>query len=253
MRNQIYVPTYLCFEEYDRLQRIRKELELYFFQKELFIEISYESTSFIELLYETKYAPKIGIYIIEVKHENSKMMNRILQLRKSKPLCYILLVMEKKARDSQISTENIEIIDVSGEKLIMDAIKLSMKKIEYGAQYIENPDNPHVLEICYCNNIYLLHSHYIYYVETKKSQHKIQIHLQNRSVESFMTLSKMTELLNNEKFIRCHKSIIVNMEYIFRFDKTTRMIYLQNGRNVECSVRHVKELEERIYKYYGIL
>ena len=43
------------------------------------------------------------------------------------------------------------------------------------------------------------------------------------------SLKKLLEMINDSKFIQCHKSYILNTNYIEKIDKANNLIYLRNN------------------------
>lgn len=62
---------------------------------------------------------------------------------------------------------------------------------------------------------------------------KLEIHL-NKGTEiiSGYSLKSIFELINDSSFIQCHKSYIVNKNYIEKIDKSNKLIHLSNYENI---------------------
>lgn len=67
----------------------------------------------------------------------------------------------------------------------------------------------------------------IYYVESRTR--KVEIHLNNESIETYATMNEMEKQLGND-FYRCHRGYLVNMAYILEYD--TSKIILNNGEEI---------------------
>jgi two-component system LytT family response regulator len=55
-------------------------------------------------------------------------------------------------------------------------------------------------------------------------------------------MSDIEELLCNSTFFRCHKSYIVNLQHVVRFDKSFQVIVMSNDEEIPLSVRKKDEL-----------
>lgn len=87
----------------------------------------------------------------------------------------------------------------------------------------------------------------IMYVESDK--HVLNIHLKDsRVIQTTEKLSELKKTINSKRFIRCHQSYLVNMEYIK--DAKTDFI-LSNDIRIPIRVRGRKEIIERYHKYYS--
>ena len=65
----------------------------------------------------------------------------------------------------------------------------------------------------------------------------------------FLTSAKLSDLLGElgDSFILCHRSFIVNLEYVTTFQSA--QLFLSNGKAVPVSRPHVKELQTKIEKF----
>ncbi len=78
--------------------------------------------------------------------------------------------------------------------------------------------------------IYSILLHDILYVETKLR--KLYIHTIKEALEfPYMSLSSVLELLDDSRFIQCHRAIIVNKDYIETFNIANRTIKLRGINN----------------------
>lgn len=87
----------------------------------------------------------------------------------------------------------------------------------------------------------------IMYVESDK--HVLNIHLKDsRVIQTTEKLSELEKTINSKRFIRCHQSYLVNMDYIK--DAKTDFIF-SNDIRIPIRVRGRKEIIERYHKYYS--
>lgn len=87
----------------------------------------------------------------------------------------------------------------------------------------------------------------IMYAESDK--HVLNIHLKDsRVIQTTEKLSELKKTINSKRFIRCHQSYLVNMDYIK--DAKTDFI-LSNDIRIPIRVRGRKEIIERYHKYYS--
>lgn len=87
----------------------------------------------------------------------------------------------------------------------------------------------------------------IMYVESDK--HVLNIHLKDsRVIQTTEKLSELEKTINSKRFIRCHQSYLVNMDYIK--DAKTDFI-LSNDIRIPIRVRGRKEIIEKYHKYYS--
>lgn len=63
----------------------------------------------------------------------------------------------------------------------------------------------------------------------------------NNSFTIVSTLKNLEETLPSKIFFRCHKSYLVNLNYIKTYDKSRDRIILENGREIEIASRRVEQ------------
>lgn len=86
----------------------------------------------------------------------------------------------------------------------------------------------------------------IMYIESDK--HVLLIHLKNgKIIQTTEKLNDLEKTINQKRFIRCHQSYLVNMDYIK--DVSTDFL-LTNDAKVPIRVRGKKEIIDIYYNYY---
>lgn len=61
------------------------------------------------------------------------------------------------------------------------------------------------------------------------------------------TISDILDTLQDDVFLQCHKSRIVNIQHVFSISK--KLLGLSNGLNIDVSSKYIKELNERFISY----
>lgn len=84
----------------------------------------------------------------------------------------------------------------------------------------------------------------IYYVPTESITHvmregtKTIIYTTNRILEVYESLESLTHRINDAKFIKCHRAVIINRNYIEYVDKKSKNIVLTNGFSFKIGDRY---------------
>ncbi|MCI8567197.1 MAG: response regulator transcription factor [Lachnospiraceae bacterium] len=88
--------------------------------------------------------------------------------------------------------------------------------------------------------------HDLYYAEM--TNRKVLLHTRGGAYTVTGTLLKLEELLDDDRFFRCHSGFLVNMQYLHKIQGTSVLL---NPGNVEVPLsRHKKkELETRLIQY----
>lgn len=97
------------------------------------------------------------------------------------------------------------------------------------------------------SNTYKIHSNEIKYVEVQKKD--MSIHTINKDLEVRYSLEKIERDLNLDKFVRCHKSYLVNLSYVENIKLNT--LVLESGEEVPVSRYRYKDVKEKFLKFLG--
>ena len=85
----------------------------------------------------------------------------------------------------------------------------------------------------------------IYYAESIGK--KLIIHLENLEKEFYLTMNEFEEQVRNSGFFRCHKSFIVNFQYVVNIDSTD--VLLSNQEKVPISKHRRKDFLQEFTAY----
>lgn len=87
----------------------------------------------------------------------------------------------------------------------------------------------------------------ILWIESKK--HSVTLHLtDDREVRVFEKLSDIEAMLQDQRFLRCHQSYIVNMDYVV---DVTNSFILEDGSQILIRVRSRKAISDTYYSYFS--
>lgn len=79
----------------------------------------------------------------------------------------------------------------------------------------------------------------ILFFETSDKIHRIKLHAKNRQLEFYGSLKNIEEELDG-RFVRSHKSFIVNRDNIAEIDKTQKLVTMVNQETCYISSRYMK-------------
>lgn len=74
----------------------------------------------------------------------------------------------------------------------------------------------------------------IIFIETTPVKHKLCLHTPKRTIEFYSELKKVEQELDG-RFVRCHKSFIINKNQISEIDKKNNLVLMRNGDKCDCS------------------
>ena len=110
---------------------------------------------------------------------------------------------------------------------------------------IENKNN--YILIKNKSNTYKIQSNEIKYIEVQKKN--MLIHTINKTFDVRYSLEKIEKDLKLGKFVRCHKSFLINLSYVENIKLNTAI--LESGEEVPVSRYRYKEVKEKFLKFLG--
>lgn len=111
---------------------------------------------------------------------------------------------------------------------------------------IEKNKNHYIL-IKNKSNTYKIYSNEITYIEVQKKN--MLIHTINKDFDVRYSLEKVEKDLNLDKFVRCHKSFLVNLTYVENIKSNTAI--LDSGEEIPVSRYRYKEVKEQFLRFIG--
>ena len=80
----------------------------------------------------------------------------------------------------------------------------------------------------------------ILYFETSPAVHRVILHTKNERVEFYATIAEIAK--SDKRLFKCHRSFIINVDNVVKFDKATRSVYFETGDTCLVSRDKVKPL-----------
>lgn len=75
----------------------------------------------------------------------------------------------------------------------------------------------------------------------------VKIHCSSGVLETYKQIGDLEQTLSDKHFFRCHKSFLLNLEYVSRFDKAE--IVMENGDTVFLARKRAKIFQKEIISY----
>lgn len=102
-----------------------------------------------------------------------------------------------------------------------------------------------VFRIRHRNSIIRINHNDILFIESCNS--KCMVHIKDGSIYNvYKKLDDIENELNDVRFLRCHQSYLVNMDYISKADKQFELV---NGDIVNIRQRMLKKIKDQYYEY----
>lgn len=165
------------------------------------------------------------------------------EIRKVQPRCYIVFVTTHSEMSFMTFSYRVEAMDFI---LKDNPDDLKNRVHQCVIQAISRRENDNVkpsknISIKIGDHVKNVPLDQIKYFEAAGESRKLILH-GNSSIIEFYGKLKDIEQQVDERFVRCHRAIIINKDYIERIDKDEHIIYLEDGESCPMSVRLGKNL-----------
>jgi len=169
----------------------------------------------------------------------------------------------KRLRKEKLKTEIIfctgmlefmhEAFDVNAYHFVVKPISRNLEKclVKLSKEIDERNKSNGIIEIKSGSRIYYIPLDSITHICREGT--KSTIYTKNHILEVYESLESMLALLNDERFIRCHRAIIINKNYLDYVDKKNKDIVLTNGFKCKLGIRYgsIFSQTERRSNIYG--
>ena len=144
--------------------------------------------------------------------------------------------------------DTVEIICCQDEKLLKENLKdfqmifMEETALDKFEQYMLNNPNRKKVTLSVGKEIGTFFVDDIYYVEADLS--KIRLVTKEGEFLLSISISQVQELLENEGFVKVHRSYLVNSSHVIRIKHRTA--FMDNGKEIPISKYRFKEVKERL-------
>ncbi|NLV35471.1 MAG: response regulator transcription factor [Clostridiaceae bacterium] len=119
--------------------------------------------------------------------------------------------------------------DVNAYQFITKPVGRNLEKclVKLNKEIKEREDNKCIIEIKSGFRIFYIPMGFISHI--CREGNKSTIYTNNRIIEVYDSLESLISQLNDLRFIRCHRAVIINKEYLDYIDKKNKNLVLTNG------------------------
>ncbi|WP_234122977.1 LytR/AlgR family response regulator transcription factor [Clostridium hydrogenum] len=225
---------------------IEEELEIishYVSKKLKELNISFKISSFSEgqdLIDHISSAKELeDIIFLDIYMKFSNGIDIARKIREFDKECKIIFVSSSKdyAIDSYDVSAFYYILKPVNEEKLSNVIKIAIEAL--------NKENKQII-IKNRKGTYRIYYKDILYAESKARV--VNIYLKSGEVISFYSkLDDFIQSLEDERFFKCHKSFLVNMNHILKIENAN--IFIGNDTTIPISSSNIVAIKERYYNY----
>lgn len=158
------------------------------------------------------------------------------------------IFIAKRIRKEKLKTEIIfctgmlefmhEAFDVNAYHFVVKPISRNLEKclVKLSKEIDERKKTNGIIEIKTGSRIYYIPLDSISHICREGA--KSIIYTKKHILEVYESLESLLEQLNDERFIRCHRAIVINKSYLDYVDKKNKEIVLTNGFKCKLGIRY---------------
>lgn len=184
-----------------------------------------------------------GIYFLDVElKEDINGVQLAAEIRKIDPNGFIIFITSHGELSHLTFTYKIEALDfiIKDEFQISNRVSECLIYIERKLRLEEGEISKVFVARVGDKNISIDFNNILFF-ETTEKLHRIKLHGVNRTLTFYGTMKEIIAKLD-KRFYKCHRSYIVNKDYIKEVDTKNMIAILNNGQQVIISTRLLKGL-----------
>lgn len=240
-------PIYLCDDEPMWLNYLKQVIADYPTKSSdnFYVAFSGNSPSIL-LQYLKEHTINGGIYFLDVVYKTQmngmELGQNIRRLDSHATLIYITNHEEMMRETFRFKLQVLDYILKNDEDL-PERIHQCLSHLEQSCPMPSSASSQIIISMG--RSRLLLAKEEIYYANTEKGSHQIQIHTKTGMVIAYTTLYALEQQLG-DTFISCSRSMLVNPCHIISADHHTRKLLLDNGETCSCSTRMWRNILDRL-------
>lgn len=189
-----------------------------------------------DLIYDIQDGKSLDLIFLDIYIENELGINIAKQLRKeinfNSQIVFLTATVDFAVDSYEVEASGYLLKPISAKKLCMVMDKVT-KRYDIGKYRIKQRKN--ILTLSFDD---------ILYIESSNS--RCILHSNNTNYIIYKRLDDIESELNDKRFLRCHQSYLVNMNYIKNVDK---QFELTNGDIVCIRQRNLKAIRQEYINY----
>lgn len=248
------IPIHICEDDQGMLDFLRKKITDICMFEEYDFEVTLAATQPEKLLNKLSANPTQGIYFLDVELQNEKLNGfelgkQIRQLDTRGFIVYITTHTELLSETFKYRVEAMDYITKDDSQHLLERIALSLAEINNRCKQDRRAEKE-FFSVQRMNDSSYVPLAEIIYFETSAKKHVLNLVTEEAFIEFYGKLADIQEQLG-EKFIRTHRSYLVNCDYIAGIVKKEKLVQLTNGNTVLLSRNKINDVNIRLSEQKG--
>lgn len=240
--------VYVCEDEGRQLKQLERYIKNTILIEELDMEVACSSTDPTEILDVASKSEHNGVYFLDIDlHTEMNGMVLAQELRKIQPRCFIIFITSHSEMSYMTFQYKVEALDF----IVKDTCENVQKRIHecllnVNEKYLAmGSKRKKTLVVRQGERRIPVEYDEILFLETTENIHRIALHAKKRLIE-FSGQLKDVEAQLDERFYRCHRSCIVNIDNVTEVDFQKLTMRMVNGERCLISARAKPGLKKLI-------
>lgn len=239
--------VYICDDESVWLNQLTHMISNYTIKSNWALSIGFSALSPTALLQHLQeHTPNGGIYFLDMIYgaqmNGIELGQNIRRLDSNAVLIYVTHHEEMMRETFRLKLQVFDYI-LKDDKDICEQVYQCLNHLEHSCQLHCVTSSRIVVQSSNFRHILLEGD--IYYIDTVKGAHKLQIHTKHDSIVSATSLSSLKQQLP-DTFLTCGRGILVNTQHITSVNCHTKELLLDNGDTCPCSARMWHSILKRL-------
>ena len=222
---------YICEDNAKQLESISKFISDYCIMESLDAAVSLAAPSPVEVLNHFKDCKNPALFFLDIdlkaKYSGIELARRIREYDNQGRKVFIVFLTSHTEMTLMTFQYKVEALDFIA-KDNADIVKNKIKECIHIALKRHVGSEAKTIKIKANDTIIILDMDEIIFIESTHIRHKLRLHTKSRALEFNSELKTMHELLD-KRFIRCHRTCIVNKDKIKAINNSDNTITMSNN------------------------
>lgn len=236
---------YICEDNNVQRALIKKAIDNTLIIEELDMKLALETPDPNKVLEAVENTDMTGLYFLDIDlNANMNGIKLAQHIRDNDPRGFIVFVTSHSEMSMLTFNYKVEAMDFilkdDPDKIATRIRECMLKANERYSSLKNNIQKNFVIKVN--DKKFVVDYKDILYFETSLNIHKVILYTKNRKLE-FIAKMKDIEAQVDERFYRCHRSFLVNVDNIKEIDSNNKELTMNNGAKCLISVRMMKGLK----------
>ncbi len=240
------IPIYICEDNKETLEYITKQIQKTIIIESLDMDIRLASDNPDSLLDAVCSNKDRGVYFLDIDLSHTLSgFDVATKIREKDSRGFIVFVTThgEMALDTfKYQIEAMDYILKDEPDKIADRIRTSLLNINQRMQEDRTKESDY-FSVRYMDEVRYFKLEDIILFETSHEKHKVILITDKAHIEFFSSLKEIEEKIG-KPFVRCHRSYLVNTNYIKAINTKESYLLLESGKKCELSRQGKKKIEE---------